>query len=136
MGDRKDYSTTTNTLYATNGYSGTDADLDNSTPVDNTDGYSDTIDLTKRGGWTGSLKHDSSGTTDNVVLKLFRIEGTTWDGDETEVTTITVTSDGSEDIYPLCITRRAYGAGYFRLSMQSSGGTDTFDVQLTGNLWD
>lgn len=116
-------------LYQTNLYSGTDADLDNTAPVDATDGYTSNIDITSKQYATIDFKFDSSGTTDDLVLKLFRARTSTHDVDEIAIDEITVTSDGSEDIFSYVIGM-SHGPGHYRFSMQSSGATDTFDIDV------
>ncbi|MDY6888148.1 MAG: hypothetical protein SVV88_11010 [Pseudomonadota bacterium] len=116
-------------LYQTNLYTGTDADLDNTAPVDATDGYTSDIDLTQKTGCVIDFKFDSSGTTDNLVLKLYRRRDSSWDGDEIAIDSITVTSDGTEDIFSYMINE-SHGPGHYRFSMQSSGATDTFDIDV------
>ena len=44
-------------------------------------------------------------------------------------------SDGSEDIYTYTIDTNLFGPGYFRFSMQSSGATDTFDIDVEARYW-
>lgn len=116
-------------LYQTNLYGGTDADLDNTAPVDDTDGYTSDINLEQKVGCQVDFKFDASGTTDDLVLKLFKRRDNSWDGDEIEIWSQTVDSDGSEDIFTFTITPE-FGAGHYRFSMQSSGATDTFDIDV------
>ena len=125
-----DYSGSDTELYQTNLYGGTDADLDNTVPVDDTDGYTSNIDLTTNIGAVIDFKFDSSGTTDNLVLKLFKRRNSSWDGDEISISgDIIVESDGTEDIYSYTIDE-SWGAGHYRFSLQSSGATDTFDIDV------
>ena len=116
-------------LYKTNAYSGTDSDLDNTAPVDATDGYTSDIDLTQKIWAAIDFKFDSSGTTDDLVLTLYKRRDSSWDGDEISVWSATVESDGSEDIYHMTIGP-SFGPGHYRFAMQSSGGTDTFDIDV------
>lgn len=132
---RNDYDKTNTVLYKTNLYSGTDADLDNSAPVSQVDGYTKSIDLTSDKGVDIDFKFDASGATDNLVLKLHRSSTGAWDGTEILVDNKTVTSDGSQDIYNYVIGTGLSGPGYYRFSMQSSGASDTFDIQVTGRFW-
>lgn len=117
-------------LYKTNLYGGSDADLDNTAPVDDTDGYTSNIDLTQKVFITTDFKFTGSGSTDNLVLKLFRRRDSSWDGDEIAIFEKTVSNDGSEDIYSHVINANLWGPGHYRYSMQSSGGVDTFDVDV------
>lgn len=122
-------------LYKTNGYSGSDADLDNTTPVDATDGYTSDIDLTQKTGAVIDFKFDGSVGTDDLILKLYRRRDSTWDGDEISILEKTVDSDGSEDIYSFVLDVNMFGPGHYRFSMQSSGGTDTFDIDVEMRLF-
>jgi hypothetical protein len=118
-------------LYQTDLYGGTDADLDNTTPVDATDGYTSDIDLTTQIYATIDFRFDASGTTDDLVLTLYGRRDSTWDGDEIETSAITVTSDGSEDIYSYELgPHKGYGPGHYRFALQSSGATDTIDIDV------
>jgi len=114
-------------LYTTNLYAGSDADLDNTAPVDATDGFTATIDGSSKFHTQVEFKFDASGTTDDLVLKLYRSLDSTWDGDEIPIDQVTVSSDGSEDFFIYHIGP-SHGPGYYRFSMQSSGATDTFDI--------
>jgi hypothetical protein len=113
-------------LYKTNLYTGSDSDLDNTAPVDDTDGYTSNIDLTQNVGAIVDFKFTGSGSTDDLVLKLFRRRDSSWDGDEIAIDTITVSNDGSEDIFSYHLK----GPGHYRFSMQSEGATDTFDIDV------
>ena len=118
-------------LYQTDGYGGSDADIDNDPPVDATDGYTSDIDLTDNVEATVDFKFDSSGTTDNLVLYVFKRRNSSWDGDEIALWTIEVSSDGSEDIYNVNISPAGgWSAGHYRFAMQSSGATDTFEIDV------
>ena len=123
-------------LYATNLYLGTDADLDNTAPVDDTDGYTSTIDLSSKMGAKIAFKFTGSGSTDKLVLKLYTALSSSWDGDEMLIDEIEVDNDGTESIYSYTINALQYeGPGYYRFSMQSEGGTDTFDIIVECRYW-
>lgn len=118
-------------LYQTNLYGGSDADLDNTEPVDDTDGYTSDIDLTTQIYATIDFKFDSNGATDDLVLTLLSSRDSSWDNDEIAVFEITITNDNSEDIYSFELgPHRGYGPGHYRFCLQSSGGTDTFDIDI------
>ena len=121
-------------LYSTNLYGGSDADLDNTAPVDDTDGYTSNIDLTAQLGANIIFKFDANNGTDNLVLKLFRRTDSSWDGDEIAIDEIEVDNDGSEDIFSYLINE-SFGAGHYRFSMQSSGGSTTFDIDVQMRTW-
>jgi hypothetical protein len=116
-------------LYQTNLYSGSDADLDNTAPVDDTDGYTSGIDLTSKIFAVIDFKFDASGATDDLILKLFRRNDSSWEGDEIAIDEITVSSDGTEDIFSYVIGP-SHGPGHYRFSMQSGGASDTFDIDV------
>jgi hypothetical protein len=122
-----EYGATDEELYATNLYSGTDADLDNTAPVDDTDGYTSNIDLTQKMFATIDFTFTGSGSTDDLLLKLFKRRDNTWDGDEIAIWQNAIPNDGSEDIFSFTIDL-SFGPGHYRFSMQSAGGTDTFDI--------
>ena len=124
-----EYDAADSELYQTNLYGGSDADLDNTAPVSDADGYTSNIDLTTQMGAAIDFKFDSSGTTDALILKLFKHRNSTWDNDEIAIDEVTVPNDGSEDIYHYTISE-THGAGHYRFSMQSEGATDTFDIDV------
>ena len=122
-------------LYQTNLYGGSDADLDNTAPVDDTDGFTQTIDLTSKTGINIDFKFTASGSTDDLVLKLYRRHDSTWDGDEVLLRTIEISNDGTETIYNYIIDALQDGPGFYRFSMQSAGGTDTIDISVDARYW-
>lgn len=118
-------------LYSTNLYGGSDADLDNSAPVDDTDGFTSDIDLTTWVEATLDFKFDANGATDDLVLTVYKRRDSSWDYDEIAKIAITVPNDGSEDIFNLDLSPAlGYTAGHYRIAMQSAGGTDTFDIDV------
>lgn len=121
-------------LYKTNLYSGSDADLDNTAPVDATDGFTSDITLTQKLGCVIDLKFDASGSTDDLVVKIYKRRESTWDGDEEPISQINYDNDGAETIVNLTLDE-SFGPGVFRLSMQSAGATDTFDIDVEGRYF-
>lgn len=118
-------------LYQTNGFGGTDADLDNSAPVSDADGYTSDIDLTDNMEANIDFKFDASGAVDDLLLTIYARRDSSWDGDEIAVLPIIVESDGSEDIFNLKLSpATGWPAGFYRLALQSTGGTDTFDIDI------
>ena len=122
-------------LYQTNLYGGSDADLDNTAPVDDTDGFTQTIDLTSKTGINIDFKFTASGSTDDLVLKLYRRHDSTWNGAEVLLRTIEISNDGTETIYPFTIDALQDSPGFYRFSMQSAGGTDTIDISVDARYW-
>ena len=122
------YDETDAELYKTNGYGGSDAD------VDDAERYTKDIDLTVNTGAAVDFKFDGSGGTDDLILSLYKRRNADWDGDEIAVWSITIASDGSEDIYHFTIDE-CYGAGHYRFGMKSSGSTDTFEIDIEMRQW-
>ncbi len=115
-------------LYKTDSYGGSDAD------IDNTERYTDDIDLTVNTGAAIDFKFDGSGSTDDLIISLYKRRDDNWDGDEIALWSATVDNDGSEDIYHFTIGE-SYGAGHFRFGMKSSGSTDTFEMDAEMRQW-
>lgn len=110
-------------LYKTDLYSGGDSDVANS------EVFTSAIDCTEKPHAVGEIKFDSSGTTDDLELTLYRSLDNSFDGDEIAIWSFTIESDGSEDIYATPDLAN-YGPGYYRFGLESSGATDTFDVDF------
>jgi len=121
------YDASSTTLYRTNLYSGPDLD------VDATERFTAGIDLTQRLFAVCELKFDASGTTDDLKVNLYRSLDSSWDGDELEILSTTIDSDGSEDLWSLTIGPD-FGPGFYRFGLKSTGATDTFDVDFTARL--
>jgi hypothetical protein len=115
-------------LYKTDGYNGSDPDIDSTTR------YTEDINLTASIGATIDFKFDGSGGTDDLILSLYKRRDSNWDGDEIAIWSVTIDSDGSEDIYHFTIDE-SYGAGHFRFGMRSSGQTDTFEMDAEMCQW-
>lgn len=122
-------------LYKTNEYSGTDSDIDNTVPVDDTDGYTSDIDVTEKMGCTIDFKYHASGSTDELILTLYKRREPTWTTNSIALKTITVSNDGSEDIYSFDLSMFDWGPGHYRFAIQSSGGTNTFDIDVEARFW-
>lgn len=122
-------------LYKTNGFGGTDADLDNTIPVDDTDGYTSDINITIKMGCTVYFKFLASGSVDDLVLTLYKRSDSTWTTNSLPIKTITVPNDGSEDIYSFELDMFDWKPGHYRFSSQSSGGTNTFDIDIEARFW-
>jgi hypothetical protein len=107
-GNEAVYDVADTNIYQTNGYSGTDAD------VDDTERYTSSFDLTSKDGARLSLKFDGSGATDNLYLYVYSSLTSSFDGDEVAEASVNITSDGSEDIYTFALMASDYGHGHFR----------------------
>ena len=116
-------------------YSGSDADLDNTAPVDDTDGYTSNIDNTSKVGTRIDFKFTASGSTDDLSLKLYSRRDSSWDGDEILVREWVVPNDGTEDVKTIVVDVATYGAGHHRFSMTSTAGNDTFDIDAEMRQW-
>jgi len=114
-------------IYRTNAYSGSDPD------VDATLRFTADIDLTQKIFAVCELKFDATGATDDLKVSLYRSLDNIWDGDELEILSITIDSDGSEDLWSMTIGPDL-GPGHYRLGLKSSGATDTFDVDFNIRL--
>lgn len=118
-------------LYKTNGIGGgTDADLDDSAPVDDTDGYTSDIDLTDEEIASIAFEFLGNNSTDDLVLTLYRRIGAAWTGTEMSVWSVTITNDGTQKVYPVGIgPHKGHDSGIYRFAMQSDGASTTFDMR-------
>jgi len=113
------------TYLSTDGYGGATPDL----AADQAYDLGADIDLETNGyyGVWVFLEHDSSGTTDDIIISYFgSYDGTNFD--DVELWSATAESDGSDDqlswlIYP--------APPHGKLGVKTSGTTDTFDYQIT-----
>jgi hypothetical protein len=121
------YDGSSTNIYRTNAYSGSDAD------VDSTLRFTADIDLTQKVFAVCELKFDASGTTDDLKLSLYRSLDNAWDGDELEILSITIDSDGSEDLWSMTLGPD-FGPGHYRFGLKSSGSSDTFEVDFNIRL--
>jgi len=109
-------------LYKTKSYSGSDA------TVSATILYTSDIMQDRDTDTVIDIKFDASGTTDNLLVYLYRRRDATWDNDEIARTSVEITSDGSEDIYSMDLD--SYGPGHYRLGIASAGSTDDYGVDI------
>lgn len=126
-------------LYKTTLYGGTDALLDNTVPVDDTDGFTSDIEIKdEKTAAKISFRYAAVGSdiVDEPVFTLYnRIDNNIWEGKESSIDTIQRSNDGSEKIYIYTITDWTHGAGYYRFALQSSGGTTEFNAHVTIKCW-
>lgn len=117
-------------LYQTTSFSGTDALLDNTAPVSETDGYTSDIILTDEDQAALSFEFLGNNATDDLVLTLFKRVKAAWTGTEKALWSVTIPNDGSQDVYTsLELGRhRSFGHGVYRVAMQSKGGSTTFNM--------
>lgn len=122
--ESRKYDTIETEIYKTNLYSGGNDDIDNGG-----DNFTDNIDLTVDLEANVDFKITPSGSTDGLIIKLYKRRDETWDGAEQELWSTTLAASASEYIYNYTITR-AHGAGHFRFLVDSAGATDTFDADI------
>ncbi len=122
------YDKTDTELYRTDGYSGSDAD------VDDTERFTGDIDLTVKLSASMDFIFTGSGSTDDLALFLYRRRDANWAGNEAAIWNTTVNSNGSESTYNFTIGE-SYGAGHYRFGMKSSGSTDTFEIDVEMRQW-
>ena len=116
------------TLAYTNGYGGAVADL----AADGAYDYTANVDLETDGYDTALiyLEHDSSGTTDNIVLGIFpSVDGTdTADNPLFEIE-FDATSGADTQEAPVVLK----DLQHFKVGVKTTGTTDTFDYRIR---WD
>lgn len=123
------WDTANTNIYKTDGYSGIHAD------VDDTERFTDDIDLTVLVGAEIDIKFDGSDVTDDLLFNLYKRLDSSWTGAEIAwKTQITIPSDGSEDIYHYTIPEN-YEPGHYRIGLTSAGSTTTFEVQADYRRW-
>ena len=122
------YDKTDTELYKTDGYGGSDTD------VDTTERFTEDIDITVRLGANIDFRFTGSGGADDIALSLYKRRDANWTGNEAAIWSATVASDGSEGVYNFTIDR-SYGAGHYRFGMKSSGSTDTFEMDVEMRQW-
>jgi len=118
------------TLVATDGYSGVDDDLaadeawDLSADVDlETDGYE---------GALVYLEHDSSDTTDNIILGIFpSVDGTDVSDNPILEIEFDATAGSNTQEYPVIVR----DLQHFMVGVKTSGTTDTFDYRIRWDAW-
>jgi hypothetical protein len=120
------YTYTGETTYLeTDGYGGGASDL----AADQAYDYGADIDLETNGYfniWV-FLEHDSSGTTDNIIISYFgSYDGTNFD--DTPIWTVEVDASSGADEQ---ISFFAQACPHGRIGVKTSGTTDTFDYQIT-----
>lgn len=121
----KDWSDAT-TVYQTNAYSGSDADV--TTIV-----YTDNIDL-ETSGYEGAqirVTYDGDNATDNFIVTVYAALTSSHDTDEGSTHYFSFPGSSSEKIYTIVIKDFAH----FYLGLARSGTSTTFDVDVTYKAW-
>lgn len=117
-------------LAETNGYGGAVADL----AADGAYDYTNDIDLETNGyeGALVQLEHDSSGTTDNIILGIFpSLDGTNFS--DNPLFEIEYDASSGADTMEAAIVVK--DLSHFRVGVKTNGTTDTFDYQITWDAW-
>ncbi len=122
------YDKTDTELYKTDGYGGSDTD------VDAAERFTDNIDLTMNLGANVGFTFTGSGSTDDLVLSLYERRDASWGNSEIAIWNATVSNDGSESIYNFTIDS-SYGAGHYRFGMKSAGSTDKCEIDAEMRQW-
>lgn len=123
------YAKTNANVYQTNGYSGSDAD------VDDTERFTADMSLEVNRGVGIDFKYDGSDATDDLILTLYKRIDSTWLGSEVAwKAAITVENDGAEHVYHYTIPNN-YQPGHYRFGMKSAGGTSTFEMDANVRTW-
>lgn len=118
-------------IYQTDEYGGSHND------IDDTERFTDDIDLTKHTGAVVDFLFEPIGadTTDDIVFTLYKQGGSSWSGSEIAwKSAITKTNNGSERLYSYTIPE-GYEAGHYRFGIKSNGSTTSFDIQVTAYRW-
>lgn len=116
-------------LYKTNGYSGTNPD------VNNTEKFTQNIDLTVNTGVVVDIIFDGSNDLDDLILNIYRRRDDNWQNVENPIETpTTISNDGTERIFNMAIGK-TYGPGHYRIGMKSSGASTTFDIYARARFY-
>lgn len=120
-------------LYKTDEFGGSDADLDNTVPVSDVDGYTTDIDLTDEEIAALAFEFLGNNSNDDLILTLFKRIGAAWTGNEILLLSFTVTNAGSRDVFTdwEIGEHRGFGPGIYRVGMQSEDTNTTFDMHAT-----
>lgn len=118
-------------LYRTDGYGGTDPDIDNITPR-----FTSDIDLTANLGASVDFLFDGSGAAGDLLLYLYKKNAGSWESGVIAIRDIAVTNDGTEHTYHFTIDE-SYGAGYYAFMMMSSPGCgdNPFEIDVQMRVW-
>jgi hypothetical protein len=114
-------------LYQSDGYGGSDAD------VDGTERFSSDVDLETAGheGAHCHLKYDASGTTDDLEVAVYgSLDGTNYD--DIAMTKFTADNNSGAETEISFVVK---DVAHFRVGLKRSGSTDTFEAHLTCQRW-
>ena len=101
------------------------------TDIDDTERFTDDIDLTELTGASVDFEYTPSDATNDLEIVVYNRRDSSWDGNERAwKSTITVPNDGNVHLYHYTIPED-YQAGHYRFGMKSSGSTTSFDMQVS-----
>jgi hypothetical protein len=122
------------TLFATDAYNpGTDTN-----DVTDTEQYSINIDLNGKGGiklQTRFVEISGTSETDSLLIRVYNALDNSWEDIEVDVKEHDCGTAASEIIKTINIDTEVYGPGHCRLGVLASGGTNPFDVKITGKYY-
>lgn len=117
------------TLFSTNAYSGSDADIANDGAWD----YTNNVDC-ETDGYEGvqlAIEYDASGTTDNFVVGIFAsLDGSTFD--DLPISEYEFDNNSGADTQ---VTIIVIDLANFRVGMKTAGTTDSFDARIIHQRW-
>ena len=122
--DSRKYDPLETELIVTNLYDGDHDDIDNAG-----DNFTPDIDLTVSLEAVVDFKVTPSGSTDGLIIALYKRRDENWDDAEQAIWSTVIAASASEWIYHFTILE-SYGAGHYRFLVDSEGGTNTFDVDI------
>lgn len=136
------YESSDTNLFVTDVYSEDADDITASDDIDNTEQYSEDINLTSwYNGMTIDVKYIEIGgttTTDELYVNIYRSRSGTWVDKELVAGFVNCGNPGvaaGYKIKPIAINAKQSGKGYYRLGILSSGTTNTFDAIIQGRYW-
>ena len=115
-------------LYKTDGYGGSDAD------VDDTERFTRNIDLTVKLNANIDFIFTGSGRIDDLVLSLYKRRDANWAGNEMAIWNTKVNNNGLESSYNYTLNG-TYGAGHYKFGISSSGSKNTFEMDVEMRQW-
>jgi len=116
-------------IYVTDLYSGVHTD------IDDTERYTDDIDLSVYSGAQVDFKFTPADATDDLVFTLYKRRNSSWSGNEIGWKgAVTVENAGSEAEFHYTIPEN-YQPGHYRFGLKSSSSTTTFDIEVKMRTW-
>ena len=126
-------------LYKTSGaFGGSDTIISDASPVAEGNGFTRTfnlIDFKGSGIWIKCFPVTPLIANDNIQLKLYTHWNNLWLENNIEIDTIDITNNGVETTKAYQMHALTHGVGFFKLSVNSTGGSDTFNCQIDQLPW-